>query len=181
MRGFKFYALLEIMSNSTENNSPDCPCSPCSKTDGITTPPIPSTNEVQLEDIRLMLADAEPTDTAITTDDFWFSDFDLMDAMRRAVEAFNAYPPQTITVDYRTMGTSYMFKVGACWQALLSKRLWLERKYIKSSAGGVQTDIYQPLIEFSKNAANEFKIEFIEMVKNYKRAANVSRAWGAIG
>ena len=37
------------------------------------------------------------------------------------------------------------------------------------------------LIEFSKNAANEFKIEFVEMVKNYKRAANVSRAWGAIG
>lgn len=166
---------------STPSNNSNCCSSPCSKSDGLTTPSITSTNEVQLEDIRLMLADAEPAETVLTTDDFWFSDFELMDAMRRAVEAFNAYPPQTIRVDYRTMGTSYMFKVGACWQALLSKRLLLERKYVKSSAGGVQTDIYQPLIEFSKNAANEFKIEFIEMVKNYKRAANVSRAWGAIG
>lgn len=169
--------------NILENSTPStCGCgSPCSVSDGITTPPIASTNEVQLEDIRLMLADSEPTDTAITTNDFWFSDEELMDAMRRAIEAFNAYPPQTITANYGTMGTPYMYKVGACWQALLSKRLMLERKKVRSSAGGVQTDIYDPLIEYSKNAANEFKMEFIELVKNYKRAANMSRAWGAIG
>lgn len=171
----RFYVIIIfIMANC-------CSKSPCSVSDGVTTPPIGCTNEVQLEDIRLMLADAEPTDTAITTEDFWFSDEDLMDAMRRAIEAFNAYPPQTITADYSSMGTSYMFKVGACWQALLSKRLFLERKYVKSNAGGVSTDIYQPLIEFSKNAANEFKVEFIELVKNYKRAINVSRAWGVVG
>lgn len=145
------------------------------------TPPIEQTNNVQLEDIRLMLADATPTDTAISTNDLWFSDEELMDAMRRAIEAFNAEPPQTIVASYITMGTAYMFKVGTCWQAMLSKRLYLERKRVQTSAGGVSTDVYAPLIESARLAAQEFKLDFKEQVKNYKRSINVSRAWGVIG
>lgn len=146
-----------------------------------TTPPIEYTNNVQLEDIRLMLLDAVPSDYAIKTNDFYFSDSELMDAMRRAIEAYNAFPPVTIRSGFHGIPDQYTFKVGTAWQACLSKSLYFQRKVVAYQAGSTTVDMYGEAAKAMLSAAQTFKEEFKELAMSIKRQMNMRRACGRIG
>ena len=149
----------------------------------IIVPPTDKMSNPQLEDIRLMLADTIPTDYAVVSGDYFFSDKELMDAMRRAVEFYNSQPPQTIKLTLFNVlhSNAYMFKVGACWQACLSKLEYYKRKSITYNSGGVQSNIYLNTIQGLEASKNEFKQEFIGLVRQDKLNKNVYKGFGQVG
>lgn len=146
-----------------------------------TTPPIELTNNTQLEDIRLLLLDHTPTNYPIVSDDFYFSDTELMDAIRRANEAFNALPPSTVRVGAYGIPDPYILKIGAAWQACLSKALYFQRQKITYSAGSTQVSMYADAAEAMRIAAEQFRTEFKELALTLKRQFNIRRAHGRIG
>lgn len=147
------------------------------------TPPTDKMSNPQLEDIRLMLSDAVPSNYALVTNDYFFSDQELMDAMRRAVEYYNSQPPQTIRLTLFNVlhSNAYMFKVGACWQAMLSKLEYYKRKSLSYNSGGVQTNIYGDTMNGLAQSKEEFKQEFIALVRQDKSNKNMYRGFGQIG
>lgn len=147
----------------------------------LTVPLIRDVNNVQLEDIRLMLLDAVPSNYAVVTNDLYFSDSELMDAMRRAVEAFNALPPTTIRCGLCGIPDQYIYKVGTCWQACLTKMLYYQRKVVNYSTGGTQTNMYESQVLALKVMADSFKQEFRELANSLKVQMNARRACGRIG
>ena len=146
-----------------------------------TTPPISKTNNVQLEDIRLMLLDQFADNYAIKTGDLYFSDEELMDAMRRAVEAYNALPPTTLRQGLYGIPDQYLFKVGTAWQACLAKALYFQRKRTTYNAGNTTVDMYGSASQAMLDAAQEYKQEFKEIALSLKRQINAVRFYGRIG
>lgn len=145
------------------------------------TPPIEITNNTQLEDIRLLLLDHTPTNYPIISDDFYFSDVELMDAMRRANEAYNALPPSTIRCGGYGIPDPYILKIGTAWQACLSKSLYFQRQKITYSAGSTQVSMYADAAEAMRIAAEQFRVEFKELALTLKRQFNIRKAHGRIG
>lgn len=152
-----------------------------STSEANTVQAIDNTNNVQLEDIRLLLLDAVPADYAIKTNDFYFSDSELMDARRRAVEAFNAFPPVTIRAGLQGIPDEYTYKVGTCWQACLSKALYFQRKQVTYQSSSNAVNMYGDAVKAMKEASDMFKAEFKELALSIKRQINMRRACGRIG
>lgn len=146
-----------------------------------TTPPVGNTALTVLEDIRLLVSDSVPDNYSVKTNDFWFSDAELMDAMRRAVEAYNALPPVTLRSGITGIPDPYLLKIGAAWQACLSKALYYKRKQTTYSTGSTQVDMYGKAVEAMTQAAQEFKAEFKELALSIKRQSNIVRFIGKIG
>lgn len=147
----------------------------------INPKPIEQTNNVQLEDIRLMLLDSKPDDYAVVSDDFFFSDEELMDAMRRADEAYNALPPTSFRTGLYGIPDQYTRKIGTCWQACLSKLMYFMRKKVDYSAGSTTVNKYQAQISSFQLLVNMFKEEFKELALLQKKQLNIRRAYGRIG
>lgn len=146
-----------------------------------TTPPIPAVNNTTVDDVRLMILDYLPDNYAIKTGDLYFSDEELMDAMRRAVEAYNALPPVTLRQGLYGIPDQYLFKVGAAWQACLAKALYFQRKRTTYNAGSTSVDMYGSAAQAMLDAAQEYKQEFKEIALSLKRQLNAVRFYGRIG
>ena len=146
-----------------------------------TRPPVEAVNNTQVEDIRLMLLDALPDTYAIKTNDYYFSDAEIMDAIRRANEVFNALPPAMLRTNYYGIPDPYTLKVGAAWQACLSKCLYFQRKQVKYQAGSTEVDMYGTAAEAMATAAKEYKEQFMQLASSIKRQINTNRFFGRIG
>lgn len=148
-----------------------------------TIPPICLTSDVQVEDIRDMLLDAIPADYVTSLNDFYFSDEEIIDGMKRCLEVFNETPPINIKIGYRIFGQryKYTFKIGTCWQVYKSKYLYFMRKTNPYTAGGVAVDTFGNQAKLCKQIADDFKTEFIPQVMSIKRTINLNNSWGVIG
>jgi hypothetical protein len=142
---------------------------------------VPLSSNTQVEDIRLMLLDAMPDDYSVKTGDYWFSDSEILDAIRRAVEAYNALPPSTLRSGISGIPDPYLMKVGACWQACLSKALYYKRKQTTYNTGSTQVDMYGGAVNAMMEASQAFKQEFQELALSIKRQSNIRRFFGRIG
>jgi hypothetical protein len=149
--------------------------------DTPTVPRIEDTNNVQVEDIRLMLLDHVPNDYNVVSGDYYFSDIEIMEARKRAIEAFNALPPRSVNCGLQGIPDNWIMKTGTCWQACLSKSLFFARKAVQYNAGGVAVDMYGNASKVMKEAAAEFKQEFIEAATALKKGTNIRRAFAKIG
>ena len=146
-----------------------------------TRPHIDDTNKTQVEDIRLMLLDHVPSDYAITQNDYYFSDIEIMEGRKRAIEAFNALPPRSVNCGLKGIPDNWIMKTGTCWQVCLAKSMFLARKAVQYNAGGTAVDMYGNAAKILKEAAAEFKQEFIEAATSLKKGTNIRRAFAQIG
>lgn len=147
----------------------------------VTTPRIVDVANTQVEDLRLMLLDRFPDNYSVKTDDFFFSDIELMEALRRSVQAYNALPPVTIRARYNLVPDEYLLLIGAAWQACLSKLMYYRRKQTTYNSGSTQVDMYGAICSALQDAAQEFKAEFKELGLSIKRQQNIKRYMGRIG
>lgn len=144
-------------------------------------PPVECTNNPQVEDIRIMMMDAAPDNYSVVTNDYFFSDAEIMSAMRRCIEAYNDIPPLSIRLVPGKIYSSYWFKAGTCWQLCLSKLLYYQRKSTDYTTGGVSTNIYKPIIESLLHHRDSFKVEFESLARAQKEYVNIRAGFGPVG
>lgn len=141
-------------------------------------PKLDKTSNIQLEDVRRFILD-NATSTNVLGTSFYFSDDEIQDAMLRAVDAFNALPPLSITMSYGNILGNTMWLNGIAYQLYLSKMLQLQRQDVTYSTGGTQVAIVSRQIEHLNNMKETFKREFTELALTQKKSINMHRAFAS--
>lgn len=142
------------------------------------TPDLDKTSNIQIEDVRRFILD-NATSTNVLGTSFYFTDSEIEDAMKRAVDAFNALPPLSITMTYGNILGNTMWLNGIAYQLYLSKMLQLQRKDVVYSTGGTQVAVVAKQIEHLAKMKETFKHEFTELALIQKKSINMHRAFAS--
>lgn len=134
---------------------------------------------VTIESIRNILQDRAPEDNSIENDLF-FSDEEIVDAMKRAASAYNAMAPLGVdVVNYRALpaGTSVFTDgvIANLYKAAINK---IARNLITWSTGSTNIDIYKSRIEAFKVLHQMYEESFRAAGKERKMEINRSLAYG---
>lgn len=142
----------------------------------IVEPKIRETSNIQLEDVRRFILD-NATDTNVLGTTFYFSDEEIIDAAKRAVDAYNAIPPLNITMTYGNIKLNHIFLNGIAWQLCLSKLLQLQRRNVDYNSGGMRLNLVAKQVEALAYMKEDFKREFKESALTQKLNLNITRAF----
>lgn len=134
---------------------------------------------VTIEAIRNILQDRAPEDNSIENDLF-FSDEEIVDAMKRTAAAYNAMAPIGVdTVNYRAMSAeTSVFTDGVIahlYKAAINK---IARNLITWSTGSTNIDIYKTRLDAFKALHQMHEEAFKSAGKERKMEINRSLAYG---
>jgi diketogulonate reductase-like aldo/keto reductase len=134
---------------------------------------------VTIEAIRNILQDRTPEDNSIENDLF-FSDEEIVDAMKRTASAYNAMAPLGVdVVNYRALpaGTSVFTDgvIANLYKAAINK---IARNLITWSTGSTNIDIYKSRIDAFKALHQMYEESFRTAGKERKLEINRSLAYG---
>ena len=135
---------------------------------------------IQVEDVRLFIFDRTIEDNMIDLDLF-FSDQEIMDAMRRTAMAYNGIPPYVEQVDPTRLVYGDVFLHGIAYQLCLSKVHQLSRNDIDYSAGGVTTNLIEKQRQYLMELLKFHKQEFDIKAKERQVHRNINNAFGPVG
>lgn len=141
-----------------------------------TIPHLDLMSNIQLEDVRLFMLD-NLTSTNVLGTNYYFSNDEIMQAMRRAIDAYNAVPPLCISIQRHGVKLNHIFLNGIAWQLCLSKMMQLQRQDVNYSSGGTQVDLVAKQIQHLATVMQMFKQEFETRVREQKRSANARNAF----
>ncbi len=136
------------------------------------TPDVFLTSNIQMEDVRRFMLD-NLTDSNVLGTELYFMDEEMKDAMKRAVDEYNAIPPLHITMTYGDLRLNHIFLNGIAYQLCLSKMMQLQRKDVEYSSSTNSVAIVRKQIEHLNLMKNEFKQEFKESTMVQKRSVNI--------
>lgn len=127
----------------------------------------------------MMLADMTPEDYSVKSGDYFFSDQEIMEGVRRAVAFYNGRPPRTIQFNAFDISqdAEYMFMTGACWQVCLARLEKYKRKETTYQTGGVSSKPYEGIIKGLADSCQRFRQDFIAMVEEDKASKNMNRGF----
>ena len=136
------------------------------------------TSNIQLEDVRNYLLD-NGTDTNVLGATYYFSDDEIIDAMKRTVDAYNAIPPLSIRMTYGKVYGNTMLLAGIGYQLCLSKMRALSAKDVDYNSGGTSTNLVSKQLQHLAQMKNEFKQEFMELAMAQKKSINIHKAFAS--
>lgn len=139
-------------------------------------PPVELMSNIQLEDVRLFMLD-NLTSTNVLGTNYYFSNDEIMQAMRRAIDAYNAIPPLCVSIQRHGVKLNHIFLNGIAWQLCLSKMMALQRQDVNYNSGGTQIDLVSKQIQHLATMMQNFKQEFEMRVREQKRTVNASNAF----
>lgn len=138
---------------------------------------IKDTSNIQLEDIRAFMLD-NLTSTNVLGTDYYFSDTEITEAIRRAIMSYNGLPPVNITMTYGNLRLNDILLYGIAYQLCISKLMQLQRKDVEYNSGGSAIKLVALQIRHLSEMMQLFKQEFETRALQQKRNANMLNAFG---
>lgn len=139
---------------------------------------IKDTSNIQLEDIRSFMLD-NLTNTNVLGTDYYFSDDEIMNAIRRTIISYNGLPPVCITMTYGNLKLNDILLYGIAYQLCISKMMALQRRDVDYNSGGSQIRILSKQIQHLGEMMKLFKQEFETRALEQKRNANMLNAFAS--
>ena len=146
---------------------------------------------IDFEEVRLFLMDRAVEDNALDLVEHYFSDEEILAAMRRAAQHFNELPPYVTEMRVSKTGTeeeptyTLPYKIyllnGVAYYVYLSKLQKLAKEDLAYQAGGMGVDVIGKRMKHFQNNLAMFKEEFVQGASADKTATNYSLAFGQVG
>ena len=146
---------------------------------------------IDYEEVRLFVMDRAVEDNAIDLIDNYFSDEEILAALKRTAQHFNEIPPYISDLTVTNTGTEeepkYVlpYKIyllnGVAYYLYLSKLQKLAKEDLSYQAGGMAVDVIGKRMKHFQNNLKMFKEEFVQGASADKTAANYSLAFGQVG
>lgn len=138
---------------------------------------IKDTSNIQLEDIRAFMLDNLTTTNVLGTD-YYFSDEEIEEAIRRMIMSYNGIPPYNFTMTYGNLRLNDIVLYGVAYQLCITKLMALQRKDVTYNSGGSSIQTVAAQIRHLTQMMQLFKQEFETRVLQQKRSANMLNAFG---
>lgn len=134
---------------------------------------------VTIQQVRDAILDRTPDDNSIENDLF-FSDEEIVTAMKQAAAAYNSMPPRGVDVmDYRSMpaGESIFLDgvLAKLYKLAINK---LARNIISWQTGNTTVEIEKARMEAFSTLSKMYEQTFQDSAKERKMEINRSLAWG---
>ena len=138
---------------------------------------------LDFDEVRLFIMDRAVEDNAIDLVANYFSDEELLAAMRRTAQHYNELHPQVNTISVTNKALPYRTYLlnGVGYYLYLSKLQKLAKEDLKYQAGGLAVDLVAQRMNHFQNYLKLFKEEFVQGATSDKIATNYKSAYGPVG
>ena len=138
---------------------------------------------IDFEEVRLFVMDRAVEDNVLDLVDNYFSDEEILAAMKRAAQHYNEIPPyvsDVSVVDSKLPYKIYLLN-GVAYYLYLSKIQKLAKEDLSYNAGGLGVVVISKRMKHFQSNLQMFKQEFVQGATAEKTAANYSQAFGEVG
>lgn len=138
---------------------------------------------IDFEEIRLFVLDRAVEDNSIDLVANYFSDEELLAAMKRTAQAFNEIQPYVYEIAVKANKLPYKTYLlnGIAYYLYLSKLQKLSKEDLSYNAGGMQVELISRRIKHFQSNLQLFKDDFMQGAQSEKIAQNYNGAWGRVG
>ena len=138
---------------------------------------------LDMEEVRLFIMDRAVEDNAIDLVANYFSDEEIVAAMRRTAQHYNELPPyvSSTSVVNNTLPYKIYLLNGVAYYLYLSKLQKLAKEDLKYQAGGLTVDLTGKRMAHFQTYLKAFREEFIQGAQQEKIATNYQSAYGSVG
>lgn len=137
------------------------------------------TSNIQLEDVRAFMLDNLTSSNVLGTS-YYFSNEEIIDAMRRMIIAYNGIPPYSITMTYGDVKLNDIALYGIAYQLCISKLMQLQRRDVTYQTSNSTVQVVAAQIKHLSDMMQLFKQEFETRALQQKRCANMLSAFTTV-
>ena len=138
---------------------------------------------IDFEEVRLFIMDRAVEDNSIDLVANYFSDEEILAAMRRTAQAFNEIQPYVYDIKVSANKLPYKTYLlnGVAYYLYLSKLQKLSKEDLSYNAGGMQVELISRRIKHFQTNLQLYKEEFLQGAQAEKISTNYKGAYGRVG
>jgi hypothetical protein len=138
---------------------------------------------IDVEEVRLFIMDRAVEDNAIDLVANYFSDEEILAAMRRTAQAFNEVQPFVYDIQVKDAKLPYKMYLlsGIGYYVYLSKIQKLAKEDLAYNAGGMQVDLTGKRMQHFQGQVKLMKEDFLQGATAAKVSYNYKGAYGRVG